>query len=131
MGLEIQNIPTATRNKINPRLRNYRHDADTWKRQLKKMSFENRPGQSAYGSSGDAAQDQRQQLLSGTERLERGSQRLRDAQRTAAETEDIGNGIMTDLYSQRTQILRTADTLQDADTYVDRSVRTLRGMARR
>jgi len=56
---------------------------------------------------------------------------LRDSQRVANETESIGAGILNDLHGQRQQILNTRDTLMEADGYVDKSLRTLKGMARR
>jgi vesicle transport through interaction with t-SNAREs protein 1 len=86
---------------------------------------------SDQGTDLEAQDDQRTRLLSGTERLDRSSQRLRDSQRVANETENIGAGILNDLSSQRQQILTTRDTLMEADGYVDKSLRTLKGMARR
>ena len=83
------------------------------------------------GTDLEAQDSQRTRLLSGTERLERSSQRLRDSQRIANETEGIGAGILGDLHVQRQQILNTRDTLMEADGYVDKSLRTLKGMARR
>lgn len=70
-------------------------------------------------------------MLSGTASLERSSQRLRDSQRVANETEQIGATILTDLRGQREQISNARNTLMEADGYVDKSIRTLRGMARR
>lgn len=75
--------------------------------------------------------DQRSQLLSGTASLDRSTQRLRDSQRVANETEQIGANILTDLHGQREQIINSRNTLMEADGYVDKSIRTLRGMARR
>jgi vesicle transport through interaction with t-SNAREs 1 len=78
------------------------------------------------------AQDaQRARLLSGTERLERSSQRLQESHRLANETEGVGAGILGDLHAQRQQLLHTRETLMEADGYVDKSIRTLKGMARR
>lgn len=135
MRIEIQNIPTATRARINPRLRNYAHDFDIAKRTLRKLQ-ENADrdallGSRANGRSGDPVADQRQQLLRGTDRLERSSQRLRDSQRLANETEQLGAGILGDLRGQREIIVNTHGMLQESEGYVDRSVKTLRGMARR
>ena len=79
----------------------------------------------------DAQQEQRQQLLSGTERLDRSSQRLRDSQRIANETETIGRDTLADLQIQRETIQHTRATMLESEGYVDRSVKTLRGMARR
>ena len=141
MRLEIQNIPTTQRQRINPRLRNYTSDLDLFKRTLKKHSdnadrdalFGARGAAAAAGSSNgsDAVADQRQQLLSGTDRLDRSSQRLRDSHRLANETEQIGAGILVDLRGQRERIVNVHDTLQESEGYVDKSIKTLRGMARR
>lgn len=136
MRLEVQNIPTATRQRINPRLRNYAQDVDGWKRALKKLSDESDRSalfgaRGAGSGSSDAVIDQRQQLLSGTERLGRASDRLRDSQRLAYETEEIGTRILGDLGAQRDQIRNTHQVLLESESYVDRSIKTLRGMARR
>lgn len=141
MTLELSNIPSTLRNKIKPRLRNYTHDLDVSRSTLVKLSqnsdratlFNGRGngGRNGAGGSGDAVVDQRQQLLSGTDRLERSSQRLRDSQRLANETEGIGASILGDLYAQRSQIENTHNTLNDSERYLDRSIKTLRGMARR
>ncbi|KAI5801457.1 t-SNARE [Peziza echinospora] len=137
MRLEIQNIPTVSRQRINPRLRNYTHDLDIAKRTLRKLS-ENADRDALFGArgagaggSGDAVTDQRQQLLSGTDRLDRSSQRLRDSHRLANETEAIGAGILGDLRGQRETIINTHSMLQESEGYVDKSIKTLRGMARR
>lgn len=81
--------------------------------------------------SGDPQQEQRQQLLSGTDRLERSSGRLRDAQRIGFETEQIGANTLADLNRQREQIQNTREHLLESEGYTDRSIKTLRGMARR
>ena len=80
---------------------------------------------------GDAQLEQRQQLLSGTDRLNRSSNRLRESQRIALETEQIGAGTLSDLHRQRETIEHTRVTLLDSEGYTDRSIKTLRGMARR
>lgn len=82
-------------------------------------------------ADGDIALDQRQQLLSGQDSLDRSSQRIRDSQRVANETESIGANILTDLRGQREQITNSRNTLLEADGYVDKSIRTLRSMTRR
>ena len=79
----------------------------------------------------EAQDNQRSRLLSGTERLERSTQRLQDSQRIANETENVGAGILSDLHAQRGQIINTRETLMEADGYIDKSLRTLKGMARR
>ncbi|KAL8838536.1 MAG: hypothetical protein Q9170_002116 [Blastenia crenularia] len=134
MRIEKQNIPSATRSKANQRFRNFESDIDGQKRKLKTMSddrkalFGNR-----YTDNPDHDQqlEQRQQLLSGTERLDRSSQRLRESQRIANETEGIGRDTLADLQVQRETIQHTRMNMLESEGYVDRSVKTLRGMARR
>jgi len=135
MRIEKQNIPTPSKQKINTRFRNYTTDIDTLSRKLsslKSSGFGNRYTDSpdANGPE-DPSLEQRQQLLSGTDRLERSSNRLRDSQRIALETEEIGRNTLGDLGRQRETIQHTRDTLLESEGYTDRSIKTLRGMARR
>ena len=135
MRLEKQNIPQNTKQKVNQRFRNYESDVDAAKRKLKSLQddrkalFGNRYTDDESGQ--DAQLEQRQQLLSGTDRLERSSGRLRESQRVALETEDIGRNTLADLSRQRETIEHTRGTLLESEGYTDRSNKTLRGMARR
>ena len=134
MRLEKQNIPSATRSKINQRFRNFESDVDAAKRKLKSLSDDRKAlfgNRYSDNPDVDTQLEQRQQLLSGTDRLDRSSQRLRESQRIALETEDIGRGTLADLQLQRETIQHTRSTLLESEGYVDRSVKTLRGMARR
>lgn len=133
MRLEKQNIASSTRTKVNQRFRNYESDIDASKRKLTKLSDDRSAlfGGRYSDNPNDVQLEQRQQLLSGTERLDRSSQRLRDSQRLANETEAIGAGTLADLHRQRETIQHTGDVLLESEGYVDRSVKTLRGMARR
>jgi len=134
MRIEKQNIPSSNRSRVNQRFRNYESDIDAAKRKLKEMSSDRK---ALFGDRyqdepiGDEQLEQRQQLLSGTDRLDRSSQRLRDSQRIANETEDIGRGTLADLHVQREQIQNTRGRILESEGYVDRSVKTLRGMSRR
>ncbi|KAJ5908812.1 Vesicle transport v-SNARE protein vti1 [Penicillium taxi] len=133
MRMEKQNIPSATRSKVNMRFRNYSTDIDEIKRKLKSLSDDRKAlfGDRYTDEPQDEHLEQRQQLLSGTERLERSSARLQQSQRVALETEDIGQGVLADLHIQRQTIQHTRDNLQQSEGYVDTSIKTLRGMARR
>lgn len=140
MRLEKQNIPSAARSRVNQRFRNYQTDADRYQRKLQTLSddraalfggrYTDDPAQQG-GRRGDAQQEQRQQLLSGTDRLDRSTQRLRNSQALANETENIGAGTLRELTEQRERIIGISTNLQESEGYVDRSVKTLRGMARR
>jgi hypothetical protein len=134
MRLEKPNIPAPSKGKINARFRNFESDIDAAKRKLESLSSDRR---ALFGSrytdnpTTDDQLEQRQQLLSGTERLGRSSGRLRESQRIALETEDIGAGTLSDLQRQRETIMHTRATLHESEGYTDRSIKTLRGMARR
>jgi len=135
MRIEKQNIPSSTRSKTNQRFRNFETDIDSLKRKLRSLSSDRK---ALFGdrytdnpSATDDQLEQRQQLLSGTDRLDRSSHRLRESQRIALETEDIGRGTLADLHTQRETIQHTRGGLLESEGYVERSVKTLRGMARR
>merc|ERR1712054_551232 len=85
MRLEKQSIPQASKVKVNQRFRNYETDIDAAKRQLTTLRDDRqalfgkryRDDPTNASSAGDQQLEQRQQLLSGTDRLERSSGRLR------------------------------------------------------
>ncbi|KAK3683532.1 vesicle transport V-SNARE protein [Podospora appendiculata] len=146
LQLEKANIPHAARTPINQRLRNHQSDVDGYKRKLRALAddraalfggrYTDNPSLSGgadgdRAGNGDVQLEQRQQLLSGTDRLDRSTQRLRASQALANETEAIGASTLADLHRQRETIQHTHDTLLQSEGYVDRSVKTLRGMARR
>lgn len=136
MRLEKQNIPTSSRAKVNQRFRNYEADIDAHRRKLSGLAsdraalFGTRYTDEPAGSS-DLHLEQRQQLLSGTDRLDRSTQRLKASQALANETEAVGASTLADLEIQRNRIQHTQSVLLRSEGYVDRSVKTLRGMARR
>lgn len=134
MRLEKPSIPANLKNKINSTFRNAQTDVDGLKRRLASLTSSRAQ---LFGSrytdnpTQDDQLEQRQQLLSGTDRLERSSGRLRESQRIALETEDIGRNTLADLGRQRDTIEHTRQTLLEGEGYTDRSIKTLRGMARR
>jgi len=135
MRIEKQNVPANLKSKVNTRFRNHSSDVDTLSRKLTSLSSDR---SALFGSrytddpeAGDVQLEQRQQLLKGTERLERSSGRLRESQRVALQTEEIGRNTLADLGRQRETIVRTRGALDESEGYTDRSIKTLRGMARR
>lgn len=132
MNLEVQQIATNQRSSFNTKIRNYRKDFDGLKKQLKSL-MDDKDRRQLFGSDeNDAANfDQRQKLLNTNASIERSTQRLSEATRSAIESESVGSSILNNLRSQRDQILNARETLSEADTYVDRSLRTLKSMSRR
>lgn len=137
MRLEKANIPSASRPKINQRFRNFESDIDAHKRKLRTLAddraalFGSRYMDNPNGGASDVQLEQRQQLLQGTDRLDRSTQRLRNSQALANETEQIGANTLASLHQQRDVIQNTQEMFIQSEGYVDRSVKTLRGMARR
>ncbi|KAL1305136.1 hypothetical protein AAFC00_002061 [Neodothiora populina] len=134
MRMEKENLPASQKTKTNVRFRNYQTDVDIAKRKLDSLTSDR---SALFGKrytdnpTEDDQMAQRQQLLSGTDRLERSSGRLRESQRIALETEDVGRNTLADLARQRETIEHTRGTLLESEGYTDRSNKTLRGMARR
>lgn len=138
MTIEVQNLPTNQRSSYNTKIRQYKSQIDDAKSKYKKLTdvqdrhelFGSRY-RDEDGEFNGVSDSQRKQLLSNQSSLERSSQRLQDSQRIALETENIGGNILNDLRSQREQIGGARNTLMQADTYVDRSIQTLKSMGRR
>lgn len=134
MRIEKQNIPTVQRTSVNQRLRNHESDVDVLKRQFKSLQTDRatllgsryRDDDDDAGTDGlDEQQAQRQQLLTGTDRLGRSSQRLRDSQRVALETEAIGRDTLADLHVQRETIQHTRATMLESEGWVSFSIMLL------
>ncbi|KAF1807512.1 t-SNARE [Mucor lusitanicus] len=145
MEMEILNIPTPSRTRLQAKLRLYKSEAEKLKRDLRRTTAivpKNSDRDELLGGfgSGDnedgndfdaSTMDQRQRLLSGTERLGQSSRRLEDSHRLALETEGIGINILSTLKGQRETMVRARDTLAEADSHIDKASKTLKGMARR
>ncbi|KAI8366944.1 t-SNARE [Choanephora cucurbitarum] len=144
MEMEILNIPTPSRTRLQAKLRLYKSEAEKLKRDLRRNTAilpKNNDREELFGGYGTgneelndydvSTMDQRQRLLSGTERLGQSSRRLEDSHRLALETEGIGINILSTLKGQRETIVRARDTLAEADSHIDKASKTLKGMARR
>lgn len=125
MNLEVRNLPALQRAAFNARIRQHRADVDGQKKRLHELLDEDDRLQ-LFGQN-----DQRRQLLSNHAAMEQLTERLRESQRVALETEGIGGNILNDLRAQREQIVNSRNTLLAADTYVDKSILTLKSMSRR
>ncbi|KAM5531652.1 hypothetical protein V8D89_014704 [Ganoderma adspersum] len=139
MEIEVQGIPQSLRPSYQTRIRACKSDLSRYKTlskdvraQLSRSELLARPGvgtptsDEPYGTTSDRAR-----LLNGTALLEDGSRRLLDSQRIALETEEQGTDILRSLRGQREQIQNARDTLQRADTSIDRASGTLKKMIQR
>lgn len=129
MGSVPARISSSVRTKVRSRVRDYSKAAKEAEIELQRQKL--------YGDryrdnpTGDAGHDQRQQLLKGTDRLGGATESLNRAQVMALDTEHEAAEIMANLHRQREVIQHTGNTLLESEGYVDRSVKTLRGMSRR
>ncbi|KAF7301368.1 t-SNARE coiled-coil-like proteiny domain-containing protein [Mycena indigotica] len=140
MEIEIQGIPQSIRPQYQTRLRTAKADLSRYKKQYKDVHAQlarsallssssnhtNFTSDEPYGAASD-----RTRLLAGTAVLEDGSKRLQDSHRIALETENQGADILMNLRQQREQIINSRDTLQTANTSIERASGTLKGMIRR
>ncbi|TBU24221.1 vesicle transport v-snare protein vti1 [Dichomitus squalens] len=140
MEIEIQGIPQSLRPSYQSRIKASKADLTRYKKlskdlhaQLSRAELLARPGLPGTPTSDEpyGATSDRTRLLAGTELLEDGSRRLLESQRIALETEEQGADILRSLRGQREQIQNARDTLQRADTSIDRASGTLKKMIRR
>ncbi|KAH8105765.1 vesicle transport v-snare protein vti1 [Phellopilus nigrolimitatus] len=140
MEIELQGMPQSIRASFGARARSAKAELGALKARARELHAQGAraallsdaggsPFRDAPDDDGGAGGD-RVRLLAGTERLEGGSRRLQGAQRVALETEDLGAGILRDLRQQREQIENARDTLNTADSSLDRASGTLKKMIR-
>ncbi|KAN0103802.1 vesicle transport v-snare protein vti1 [Russula decolorans] len=139
MEIEIQGIPQSIRPKYQSRIRTSKADLARYKKLSREMHAQASRADlfSSYDGGAPATSDEpygtsdRARLLAGTTILEDGSRRLQESQRVALETEEQGADILRSLVGQREQIENARNTLQTADTSIDRASGTLKKMIRR
>lgn len=78
----------------------------------------------------DRGVNQRSRLLATQQTLQTSSNRLENAERTAAESEVIGGSILGQLRSQRTQLEGANDELEDAQQSISKASVTIKKMIR-
>mmetsp|Transcript_20722 Transcript_20722/g.53538 ORF Transcript_20722/g.53538 Transcript_20722/m.53538 type:complete len:254 (+) Transcript_20722:101-862(+) len=141
MDLEVRSMAADKRSELQNRVRGYKSTLSDMKSRYKdaRAAFpstiaardELLGGARESAALKSEAQSQRARLLAQTETLQKSSTRLEETHRIVLETEQIGEGILADLSSQRETLESTRDKLRGADTDLARSRRILQGMARR
>ncbi|GMS95840.1 hypothetical protein PENTCL1PPCAC_18015, partial [Pristionchus entomophagus] len=137
MELAARDLPqnSADRSKYELRVKSYRGDTKQMKEALN--SVVNRLKESADRDELLALDEsmsmdqQEEQLIANTERLERTSRKLQDAYRIAIETEEIGTEVLGNLGAQRETINRSRNRMREADSDLGRSSKLLNEMIRR
>ncbi|CCF60299.1 hypothetical protein KAFR_0J02350 [Kazachstania africana CBS 2517] len=134
MDVEVNNLGNTTeRNSFKSKLREYKKQVQLEISQNLTKLIDSRDRDNLFGDQASSAlnEEQRQQLLSNHAILSKTGERLQDANRIANETESVGAQIMMDLRSQRETLENSRNTLFQADSYVDKSITTLKTMSRR
>jgi vesicle transport through interaction with t-SNAREs 1 len=111
MGLEVRELPSATRSKYQTRTQSYTAELTRLENDFKKAKNSYHKAREELlgegSNSNEDYYDQTQRLIDNTEKLERGAKRLEVGYRVAIETEQIGSQILTDLNHQKETIQRT------------------------
>lgn len=104
MKLELSGA-SGSRQAGEEKLKEWTRDTASLRTELENTRNESSRNRLQLGGAGAAAHAERAAAKNSTEVLDQGLQRLRDAEREALEIEELGQGIMSDLASQRDTIL--------------------------
>jgi vesicle transport through interaction with t-SNAREs protein 1 len=124
MDLSVRELESgsADRSKYELRVKSYGNDKKALDAELEKAIARLRANSERSELLGDEnATLQEDQLIANTERLERTSRKVRDAYRTAVETERIASDVLDDLGRQRETIGRARERLREGDADITRS----------
>ncbi|XP_071477982.1 vesicle transport through interaction with t-SNAREs homolog 1B-like [Diadema antillarum] len=137
---EAKPAPGSYRTQLMGKTRSYRRQAEKLQRDAQRLSGHT-SGRDELLSGGlytparsdfEAQQDsQKDKVVDGVESLNRTSQSLARTHRIAAETDEIGAGILDELDEQKEQLIRTKENLEDMDGNLAKSKKILNRMARR
>uniref|UniRef100_A0A914Z2X0 t-SNARE coiled-coil homology domain-containing protein n=1 Tax=Panagrolaimus superbus TaxID=310955 RepID=A0A914Z2X0_9BILA len=123
MDLSVRELESgsADRSKYELRVKSYGNDKKALDAELDKAVARLRANSERSELLGDEDTLQEDQLIANTERLERSSRKVRDAYRTAVETERIAADVLDDLGRQRETIGRARERLREGDADITRS----------
>jgi len=139
MEVEIQGMPQSIRQQYQGRAKTAKGELGRWRgvaREVQQASHRDAllggttASDDPYGQFDNEATGDRTRLLAGTQSLQDSTKRLQDSQRVALETEELGGDILRSLRVQREQIDHSRQMLGNAESNVDRSSTTLKGMIR-
>ncbi|XP_075242637.1 vesicle transport through interaction with t-SNAREs homolog 1A-like [Convolutriloba macropyga] len=133
MELESRDHNASERNKYMTRLRSYRQEAKRLEEEYHSVKYPRRSlQQDRIELLGiDTGEEQRQNLLKNSERIERGTRRLEAGNKVAIETEELGAEILRDLHDQGETIERSRERLRQMNADLGKSSRVLSAMLMR
>ncbi|MED6171209.1 Vesicle transport v-SNARE 11 [Stylosanthes scabra] len=125
MDLEARSLQPSVKAGLLAKLREYKSDLNNIKSEVKKIvngnlnpSARDELLESGMVYAVTASADQRERLVTSTERLNKSGDRIKESRRTMLETEDLGVSILQDLHSQRQSLLHANNTLHGVDDNV-------------
>ena len=139
MELEGRGLPAQARSDLQSRLRACRSSIGELKARLKEARNAGTPQRNGdrireelfAGHSPGPNREERESMLSSSNRIASGTERIKGVHSTVREMEETGASIMNDLHSQRETLLKTKSTLAHASEGLESSRRLVRSMARR
>ncbi|MED6131575.1 Vesicle transport v-SNARE 13 [Stylosanthes scabra] len=138
MDLEARSLQPSIKAGLLAKLREYKSDLNNIKSEVKKIvtgdlnpSARDELLESGMVYTVTASADQRERLMTSTERLNKSGDRIKESRRTMLETEDLGVSILQDLHSQRQSLLHADNTLHGVDDNVSKSKKILSNISRR
>lgn len=136
MGLEIQDVDSATKNSFTSRLNCYQAELKRLTQEF--LNAKNETQIHMYDSSdfdelttSGISNGQQRRLLDNSERIERTGNRLTEGYKTILETEQIGASVLEDLSSQRETLQKSRSRLREANEDLRQSSRIMNSMIMR
>lgn len=138
MDLEARSLQPNVKAMLLAKLREYKADLNTLKREFKRISSGdvNQAAREELLEAGLAdshavSADQRERLSMSVERLNQSGDRIKESRRTILETEELGVSILEDLHQQRQTLLHAHSKLHGVDDAIDKSKKVITAMSRR
>ncbi|XBJ19791.1 hypothetical protein VPH35_010724 [Triticum aestivum] len=132
MDLEARSLPPTVKAGLLSKLRQYKSDLNNIKSEIKKASAPNaqQATREELLDSGMPDTLGRGRLMMTSERLNQSSDRIRESQITALDTEEIGVSILQNLHNQRVTLMHAHKTLHGVDDSIGKSNKILASMSK-
>ncbi|XP_050410399.1 vesicle transport through interaction with t-SNAREs homolog 1B [Patella vulgata] len=132
MESEAKVAPVNYRTQMLSKIRNFKVDIESISRSLKRdMSGAGNTDSHGFDREDRMEASQRGKLMQGHQSLQRTSDSIARSHQIAAETDQIGVEIISELGEQRETLVRTRERLTETDSNLSRSRKILKGMARK
>ncbi|XP_065661598.1 vesicle transport through interaction with t-SNAREs homolog 1B isoform X2 [Hydra vulgaris] len=130
MNEEAQNAPGAYKISFLSKTRDFEVQLSKCRKELARLSNTSSNKDIFSGFEDDEPKNaQKKKIIEGFETLDHGTESILRSQRVAAETDELGEGIISDLDTQREALLRTRDRLEKTDAELGKSRRILASLS--